>query len=103
VIDVRKVSRLFWSHVEHRARVLFRLGRKLFEQARSRKTAEPRLLKLREQISVGEKRTVAVVDCGQESYLIGCTVQSVNLLAKLPPRRDFTDCLADHYEMANVQ
>lgn len=103
MIDVRKVSQMFWRQVEQRARVLFRLSRKLLGQARFRKDPEPRLLKLREQISVGEKRTLAIVDCGHESYLIGCTAQSVNLLAKLPPRRDFTDCLADHYEMANVQ
>lgn len=103
MIDTRRVSRLFWTHVEQRGRVLFRLGRRLLGHARLRKNAEPRLLKLREQISVGEKRTVAIVDCGHESYLIGCTTQSVNLLAKLPPRRDFTDCLAEHYEMANVQ
>lgn len=103
MIDVRRVSQMFWRQVEQRARVLLRLGRRLLGRARFRKDGEPRLLMLREQISVGEKRTVAIVDCGQERYLVGCTAQSINLLAKLPPPRDFTDCLADHYEMANVQ
>jgi flagellar biogenesis protein FliO len=68
-----------------------------------RKGVEPRQLKLREQITVGEKRTVAIVDCGEESFLIGCTAQSVSLLAKLPARHEFTDHLADHYEMTEVQ
>ncbi len=68
-----------------------------------RKGVEQRQLKLREQITVGEKRTVAIVDCGEESFLIGCTAQSVNLLAKLPAPREFTEHLADHYEMAQVQ
>jgi len=100
-----EISRGFWLAVERYGRLLVRLLRRLAGRLRAamRKGVEPRQLKLREQITVGEKRTVAIVDCGEESFLIGCTAQSVSLLAKLPARHEFTDHLADHYEMTEVQ
>ena len=100
-----EISRGFWLAVERYGRLLVRLLRRLAGRllAAMRKGVEPRQLKLREQITVGEKRIVAIVDCGEESFLIGCTTQSVCLLAKLPARREFTDHLAERYEMAKVQ
>ena len=100
-----RISRGFWRAVERHTLLALRLLRRIRGKLRTgmRKAIEPRQLKLREQITVGEKRTVAIVDCGEESFLIGCTAQSVNLLAKLPARREFTDHLAEQYEMAIVQ
>jgi flagellar biogenesis protein FliO len=47
-------------------------------QARRTKT-----LRVQETLALGEKRFLAVVECGQQRFLIGCTATSLSLLASL--------------------
>jgi flagellar biogenesis protein FliO len=44
----------------------------------------PRSLVLRETLSLGEKRFVALIECDGRRFLIGGSGQSINLLSNLP-------------------
>jgi len=44
----------------------------------------PRSLVLKETLSLGEKRFVALIECDGRRFLIGGTGQNVNLLSNLP-------------------
>lgn len=44
-----------------------------------------RTLRLCESLSLGDKRIVAVIECGDQRYLLGATPQSVSLLQALGP------------------
>jgi flagellar biogenesis protein FliO len=44
----------------------------------------PRSLLMREMLSLGEKRFVAVIECDGRRFLIGGSGQAVNLLSNLP-------------------
>jgi flagellar biogenesis protein FliO len=46
-----------------------------------------RRLRLCETVSLGEKRIVAVVQCGHQQFLVGCAGSSIELLATLQPAR----------------
>ena len=45
-----------------------------------------RMLQLQETLSLGEKRSLAIVRCGDERILIGSAQGSVSLLSALPKR-----------------
>src|SRR5262249_17018946 len=50
-----------------------------------------RSLRLCESLSLGEKRFLAVVQCGKERFLVGVTNQSVALLRELEAAPRFGD------------
>ena len=52
--------------------------------------APARLLKVSEVASLGERRFVAVVQCGEERFLIGGAGASVNLLSRLQAPTGFS-------------
>lgn len=66
-------------------------GRFLAELGRAfRKTPLARLrirrtrrLRLRETLSLGERRLVAIVECDEREFLVGATGQTISLLARL--------------------
>jgi flagellar biogenesis protein FliO len=76
------------------ARILRGIGRRVLAPLRSG-NASPEL-RLRESVSLGDKRFVAVIEVGPQRFLIGGTAQSVTLLGKLrrPPQPDFAELLA---------
>lgn len=76
------------------ARLLRGLGRRILAPLRTG-NAE-RELRLRESVSLGDKRFVAVIEVGPQRFLIGGTAQSLTLLGKLrrPPQPDFAELLA---------
>jgi flagellar biogenesis protein FliO len=43
----------------------------------------PRRLKLCETLSLGDKRLLALVECGNELFLVGATAQNISLLQTL--------------------
>lgn len=105
MMRVAKDSRSFWRQLERRFRFWLRFTRKHLVSTREllKKPGYVKSLRLREQIALGERRSVAIVECGEETFLIGCSAQSVSLLAKLQPKREFTDFLSDHYELTKAQ
>ncbi len=58
----------------------------------------PRRLRLRESLSLGEKRVVAVIQYESQQFLIGGSAHSVNLLARLGESPDFSELLAEWCE-----
>jgi len=54
--------------------------------ARLGRTRPPQRLRLRESLSLGERRFVAVVEFERQQFLIAGTSNSVSLLAQLPAR-----------------
>jgi len=61
--------------------------------------ARPRSLALRESLSLGERRFVAVIECDGQRFLVGGGSQNVQLIARL----DAADTHADtHSPEANV-
>jgi len=54
------------------------------EHWRTRRRSPRRQLRLCEMLSLGEKRFVAVVECGCQRYLLGGSSSSVELLTELP-------------------
>ena len=44
----------------------------------------PRSLLLRETLSLGEKRFVAIIECDGRRFLVGGSSQAVTLLSRLP-------------------
>lgn len=60
-------------------------GQSWLAQLISRWRARPaRQLRLRETLSLGERRFLALVEVGQRSFLVGGTGSSLTLLAHLP-------------------
>lgn len=59
---------------------------------------KPRLLRLCESVSLGEKRLVAVIEYDREKFLIGGSTQSVHLLARLGNNPDFSELLSEWCE-----
>jgi len=51
-----------------------------------------RQLKVRESASLGERRLLAIVECGERQFLIGASGQNVQLLAELSSARDGSRC-----------
>ncbi len=47
-----------------------------------------RRLRLRETLSLGERRMVAIVECDRREFLVAATGQTVSLLAPLEPRAE---------------
>lgn len=45
---------------------------------------QARSLQLQETLSLGDKRSLAIVRCGEERFLVGTAPGSVSLLATLP-------------------
>lgn len=43
-----------------------------------------RELRLRETLPLGDRRFIAIVECRQQEFLVGCTGSSISLLTKLP-------------------
>ncbi len=43
-----------------------------------------RQLRLRETLPLGDRRFIAIVECRQQEFLVGCTGSSIALLTKLP-------------------
>lgn len=66
---------------------------------RVRVTRRDKVLVVRDTVSLGEKRFLAVVEVGGERYLIGGAANSVALLASLreqgPPRDSFSTLLEE--------
>jgi flagellar biogenesis protein FliO len=57
---------------------------------------KPQQLQLRESLSLGDKRFIAVVDLGPQSFLLAGTPSSVTLLARLrADRPQFAELLDD--------
>ncbi len=57
-----------------------------------------RRLRLRESLSLGEKRFVAVIEFESQQFLIGGGAASVNLLARLGETADFPEVLTQWCE-----
>ncbi len=78
--------RMYWAEMAPVLRKITSAGwRTVREGGRKRR------LRLAESLSLGEKRFVAIVQVGEQSFLIGGSQQSVSLLAQLPaePRNEF--------------
>jgi len=48
----------------------------------------PRSLKICETLSLGEKRLLAVIECGNQRFLVAATAQNISLLQTLDPASD---------------
>ncbi len=64
---------------------LVRAGRRLLVLIGRWRARPPRQLRLCESLGLGERRFVAVVECGPQRFLIGGAGNSVALLTQLPP------------------
>ena len=73
----------WWTPVKKALRYPWARLLRLQQQAASRQRG--RKLRLRETLSFGEKRFLAVVQFDQEQFLVGGTGQSISLLARLNP------------------
>jgi flagellar biogenesis protein FliO len=51
----------------------------------------PRRLRLCENLQLGERRFLSVVEFGQQKFLVGGTANSLAMLAVLPRRTDFQE------------
>jgi hypothetical protein len=49
-----------------------------------RRTRAPHRLRLCENLQLGERRFLSVVECGQQRFLLGGTASALSLLAVLP-------------------
>jgi len=58
----------------------------------------PRQLRLCESLSLGEKRLVAVIQYEDQKFLVGGSVHSVSLLARLGSAPDFSELLTQWCE-----
>lgn len=72
--------------------------------AKHRPQTQPRRLRLRESVVLGEKRFVAVIEFEHQRFLIGGAAQSVQLLARLDspssaPSELFGDVLGTRHEV----
>ena len=66
------------------ARFLAELGRAFRRTPLGRlKIRRARRLRVRETISLGERRLVAIVECDEREFLVGATGQTISLLAPL--------------------
>ena len=50
---------------------------------RQRLRTQPRQLRIRETVSLGDRRFVALLECDQQRFLVGGTSTQINLLARL--------------------
>ena len=55
-------------------------------------------LRVTEQVSLGEKRFVAVVEVGRQHFLVGGSSTAVSLLAQLQPEQNFSQVLQQRRE-----
>ena len=78
----RRPSRKPHADTLHRAFAFLRSGWKWLEQKRTQQLTSRRL-RVAETISLGEKRSVAIVQVDGAQYLIGSSPSSVQLLAVL--------------------
>lgn len=74
------------------------LWARLLSWCRVRAGNYPRRLRVRESLSLGEKRFVAVVEFESQQFLIGGGAGSVNLLARLGESDDFRKVLTEWCE-----
>jgi len=68
-----KLNRAFWQQTRHALRTL----------VRSCRTGPPRQLRVCENLALGEKRFLSVVEFGQRKFLVGGTGNSLAMLAVL--------------------
>jgi flagellar biogenesis protein FliO len=70
---------------ERATEILIAIGKNLLAQFKETvlKPRPERALVLRETLSLGEKRFVALVECSGERFLVGGSSTSVNLISRL--------------------
>lgn len=68
---------------------------RIFGWLRAKRQAQiaAKRLRVSEQVSLGEKRFVAVVEVGRQQFLVGGSSTAVSLLAKLEPEVNFSQVL----------
>jgi hypothetical protein len=90
----RKPQRIAYADVLRSASVYLRTGWRWLERKRTQQLGSRRL-RLAETISLGEKRTVSIVQVDGAQFLIGCSTGSVQLLAVLDKAQSGPRQLAD--------